>query len=53
MFEMLKTLLVYIRRYTEMIENYVKTEGLVSLHISLYTVFQNLVVLVITSGKTI
>ena len=35
-----------------MIYNYIKTVGLVSLHISLYAVFQNLVALVITSDKT-
>ena len=35
-----------------MIWNYVETVWLVSLHISLHTVFRNLVALVITSGKT-
>ena len=50
--ETLKTLLVCIKKYTRMIGNYVKTAGLVSLHISLYVVFQNLVALVITSGET-
>ena len=34
------------------IENYVETAGLVSLHISLNTMFPNLGALVITSGKT-
>ena len=31
---------------------YVETAGLVSLHVRLHIVFRNLVVLVITSGKT-
>ena len=35
-----------------MIWNYVETARLVSLHISLHVVFQNLVTLVITSDKT-
>ena len=35
-----------------MIWNYVESVGLVSLHISLYAVFRNLVELVITSGET-
>ena len=50
---MLKSLLVCIKRCTEMIWNYVKTAGLVSLHVSLHVVFRNLVALVITIGKTI
>ena len=45
--------LVYVGRCTEMISKYVETAGLVSLHVSLYAVFRNLVTLVITSGKTI
>ena len=47
-----KLLLVYARRCTKMIWNYIETLGLVSLYISLHTVFQNLVALVITSDKT-
>ena len=35
-----------------MIWNYIESAKLVNLHVSLYTVFQNLVVLVITSGET-
>ena len=35
-----------------MIGNYVETARLVSLHVSLYVVFRNLVALVITSGET-
>ena len=52
MFETLKTLLVYIRRYTEIIWNYIEIVGLVSLYISLHIVFWNLVALEITSDKT-
>ena len=33
------------------IENHIETAGLVSLHISLNAMFQNLVVIVIPSGK--
>ena len=35
-----------------MIWNYVETVGLSNLHVSLHTVFQNLVAFVITSGET-
>ena len=45
-------LLVCAERFTEMIWKYVEIAGLISLHISLYTVFRNLVALVITSCKT-
>ena len=50
--EMLKTLLVCIRKCIEMLWNYIETVGLVSLHVSLHAVFWNLVALVITSSET-
>ena len=52
MFETLKTLLVCIKRYIEIIESYVEIVRLVSLHVSLHVVFRNLVALVVTSDKT-
>ena len=52
MFESLKTLLVCIKRCIKMIWNYVEITGLIYLDMSLYTLFRNLVVLVITSSKT-
>ena len=52
MIEMLKTLVVCIRKCIEMIWNYFEIKRLVSLYVSLYTVFQNLVTLIITNGET-